>query len=169
MEILYIIRKAIILIYGQIKNLEQEVCGFSPLIRKGLEYLKNTDIANMASGKHVIDGDILYAVVVDHVPESKTVQRAEPHKDYLDVQYVHSGEEIIGCSFLSAKNEVLEDLSLERDVIFYKTTFEEVDLTLTAGSYAIVFPDDVHRPGCSTGNSTKVRKVILKIKLSAMK
>lgn len=159
----------IILIYGQIKNLAQEAGAFSALIKRGLEYLKNTDIAEMDSGKHIIDGDTMFAVVSDYAPEPRAARRAETHEKYIDIQYVHSGEEIIGCSFLSDKNEVLENLLAENDVIFYKTTFDEIDVKLTAGSYAIVFPDDIHRPGCSTGSNAEVRKVVLKIKLSAIK
>lgn len=157
------------MIYGHINYLEQELGAYSAVIKQGLEYLKNTDIAKLDSGKHVIDGDNIFAVVSDYVPEPKDQRRAEAHKKYIDIQYVHSGEEFIGCSFLSPKNEVLEDLLAEKDVIFYKTTFDEIDVKLTAGSYAVIFPDDVHRPGCSTGFNAGVRKVVLKIKLSAIK
>ncbi len=151
---------------GHIKNLEQEQSGFSAMIRKGLAYLKNTDLANLESGKHVIDGDIMFAAVSDYVPKPRAERRAEAHVKYIDIQYIDSGEEFIGCSFLSDKNEVLEDRLVEKDVIFYKNTVDEMDVKLTAGSYVIVFPDDIHRPGCSTGSTANVRKVVLKIKLS---
>ena len=154
------------MIYGCIKNLEQEKSAFSPMIQKGLDYLKNADISNLSPGKHVIDGDTMFAVVSDYLPENKATRRAEAHQEYIDIQYVHSGEEFLGCSFLSDKNEVLEDLLAKQDVIFYKNTVDEMNIKLAAGNYAVVYPQDVHRPGCSTGSIDKIRKVVVKIKLS---
>ncbi|MEN6414511.1 MAG: YhcH/YjgK/YiaL family protein [Veillonellales bacterium] len=157
------------MIYGQLKNLEKEESVFAALIRRGLEFLEKTDIGKLEAGKHIIDGDVMYASVQDYLPKVKTERRAEAHVKYIDIQYVHTGEEYIGCSFLSGQNEVLEDRLAEKDVIFYKNTVDEVPVKLTAGDYAIFLPADIHRPGCSTGSAAQVRKVVVKIKLSAVK
>lgn len=157
------------MLYGQLKNLDKEKTIFSGLIRKGLEFLSKTDIGTLEAGKYMLDGEVLYASVQDYVPQAKEERRAEAHVKYMDIQYVHTGEEYVGCSFLSGKNGVLEDRLAEEDVIFYKNTVDELPVKLTAGDYAIFLPDDIHRPGCSTGALAQVRKVVVKIKLSEVK
>jgi YhcH/YjgK/YiaL family protein len=39
---------------------------------------------------------------------------------------------------------------------------------MTEGSYAIFFPQDVHRPGCIKNKATPIRKVVVKVALSEL-
>ncbi len=64
---------------------------------------------------------------------------------------------------------VKEDKLAEKDVIFYEAVPNETDLRLTEGMYAIFFPWDVHRPGCAARVSGPVRKVVVKVKMDALK
>lgn len=152
------------MIYGHLKNTDSESQFYAPALQKGLVYLKNTDLQSLSTGKHLIDGENLFAVVSDYTTEKKDRRRAEAHKKYIDIQYIHSGKEVLGCSFLTAENRVLENRLEADDVIFYDAK-QETDILLTPGCYAIVFPDDIHRPGCTAGNAASVRKVVVKIKI----
>ena len=65
-------------------------------------------------------------------------------------------------------NKISESLLAERDIIFYHDVNDESELTMTEGSYAIFFPQDVHRPGCIKNKATPIRKVVVKVALSEL-
>lgn len=155
------------MIFGHLGNLANEKTAVHSVLRKGLEYLAKTDFSAMEIGRQEID-DNMYALIQEYETQPKADRKAERHEKYIDIQYVHSGEEQIGFALYSPANEVQEDKLAEKDAIFYKTVKNEIALVMPAGSYAIFFPADVHRPCCSSGQAGKVRKVVLKIKVSAL-
>jgi biofilm protein TabA len=156
------------MIYGQLKNFEQEKAAFSPALQKGLLYLKNTDFSTISVGRHDIDGDTIFALVSEYVTEPKEARKPEAHQKYIDIQYLAEGEERIGCSLLYPEYEVTQDELALKDLIFYKDVKQEVDMLLKPGVYAILFPNDVHRPCCMTGIAAKVKKVVIKIALAIL-
>src|SRR3954470_16939039 len=60
---------------------------------KAFAYLKNTDLKNLANGKHVIDGDNVYAIVTEAPTKDYDKTAFESHRKYIDLQYVITGEE----------------------------------------------------------------------------
>ena len=156
------------MIYGQLKNFEQEKVAFSPALQKGLLYLKNTDFSTVSVGRHDIDGDTMFALVSEYTTEPKKDRKPEAHKRYIDIQYLASGEEMIGCSLLSSEYEVLQDELELKDLIFYNEVKQEVDMLLKPGVYAVLFPSDVHRPCCMVSSAKKVKKVVIKIAVSTL-
>lgn len=156
------------MIYGQLKNFEQEKVAFSPALQKGLLYLKNTDFSTLSVGRHDIDGDTMFALVSEYATEPKKDRKPEAHKRYIDIQYLASGEEMIGCSLLSSEYEVLQDELELKDLIFYNEVKQEVDMLLKPGVYAVLFPSDVHRPCCMVSSAARVKKVVIKIAVSAL-
>lgn len=151
------------MIYGQLKNLEEEKSAFSPILQKSLYYLKNTDLAGLSVGRHDIDGENIFALVSEYQPEPKIDRRPEAHQKYIDIQCLASGEEIIGCSLLAPDYEIIEDKLAQNDIAFYKEVRQEVDVVLEPGVYAILFPNDVHRPCCISRSREPVKKVVIKI------
>jgi biofilm protein TabA len=151
------------MIFGGIANLEQDKGLMSPGLLKGLEYLKKTDFSKLEAGRYEIDGTNVYASVQEYQTVPKPEKKPEAHRKYVDIQYIVSGTEIIGIGLDHPANEVLEDKLSERDVIFFKNVQDETELILSQGTYAILFPADVHRPGCSRGQSSPVKKVVVKV------
>jgi biofilm protein TabA len=149
--------------FGSIHNLEQDRKVLPPAIVKGLEYLKNTNFSQVEVGKYPIEGDRIFALVQEQQTSPKAERRAEAHGKKIDIQFVISGAEMIGFALPNPENEVAEDLLEQKDNIFYQTVANEADLLLTAGMYAIFFPEEVHRPCCRYGAANQVRKVVVKI------
>ena len=55
-----------------------------------------------------------------------------------------------------------EDYNEEKDITFY--TFDGGDYRLaTPANFLVFFPDDMHRPSVSTGDSVFVKKVVIKV------
>lgn len=153
------------MIVGHISNFEQSKDLYPEILRKGLQFLKTTDFTKVEIGRQEIDGDKLFALVQEYQPDVKQNRKAETHVKYIDIQYILSGEEIMGYTNLEAATEVAENCLADKDAIFYKNLQNEIDLNLLPGMYVIFFPWDVHRPGCVSKIGVTVRKVVLKIKL----
>lgn len=157
------------MIFGHISTLEKDAPLLPQAIAKGLDYLARTDLAALPAGKHEIEGKDIYVAINEYETQPREVRRAEAHVEYLDIQYIISGEELIAYSLLADENEVLSDELAEKDAIFYSTVRQETDLIMTPGVYAIFFPWDVHRPNCTRKETSKVKKAVVKIKMSLLK
>ena len=153
------------MIVSHINNFEKEQGFFSPILQKGLRYLINTDFSKVSNGRHVICGDDMFAIISEYSPEDKEKRKPETHEKYIDIQYIISGEEIMGYKNFSQASMVLEDHLIEKDIVFYKGIDNESEIKLQQGMFAIFFPWDIHRPGCISKTDIEVRKVVLKIKI----
>lgn len=151
------------MIFGSIQNLEMDRCVLPVALVRGLEYLRDTDFYKLEPGRYEIDGTAIFALVQEYQPVPKGEKKPEAHRKYLDIQYVFQSSEIICYSLENRVNEVLEDRMAEQDILFFKSVQNEMDLILTQGMYAILFPQDIHRPGCRYGEGGRVKKVVVKI------
>lgn len=157
------------MIFGHISTVAKDAAYLHKNLVKGLEYLAKTDLAALTKGKYEIEGKDIFVAINEYETQPREVRRAEAHADYLDIQYVISGQEMIAYSLLSAENEVLSDELAAKDAIFYKTVQRETELVMTEGMYAIFFPWDVHRPNCILNEAANVKKAVVKIKMSLLK
>ena len=85
----------------------------------------------------------------------------ESHREYIDLQYVIEGSEYIGLSHNATENIVL--YNEEKDIAFYKADIEKY-LWADSTRFFLFFPEDLHQPCMNTGQSKKVKKVVIKIR-----
>lgn len=131
-------------------------------LKKGFEYLINTDLQALESGFHEIEGKNIFALVSYFETKRPEDCRLEAHRDYADIQYIVSGREAIG--FATLKNqEITTPYTPERDIVFFNG--ETTPLILETGMFVIFFPQDVHQPGMQVDGSEKVKKVVVKVKM----
>lgn len=151
------------MIFGDINNLNDMEKVLPGAIMKTINYLRNNDFLNMKSGVYEIDGKDIYAQVIDATTKEKNDAKPEVHKKYIDVQFSVEGKEKIGFARDTGNNKISEDLLKEKDIKFYENMENEVDLMMKPGNFAILFPNDVHRPACAVGQPANIRKVIVKV------
>ncbi|TCK93256.1 YhcH/YjgK/YiaL family protein [Natranaerovirga hydrolytica] len=157
------------MIFSNLKTWEKEKAAYSETIQKAVDFLINTDCSKLEEGKHVIDGDKIFANVMDKVTQEKEKRAPEAHIKYIDVQYLDSGKEIIGYAKTSDALVVKEDNLEAKDVVKYTNEVpNEIDLQLLPGDFGIFFPEDIHRPLCAFGEPANVRKVVVKIAVDAL-
>ena len=131
-----------------------------PRVRQALEYLRTTDMAAVALGRHDIDGNRLFALVHEYTTKPPDQCVWEAHRRYIDVQFLASGDERMGYAPLSQIRE-REPYDSGRDVAFFEPGTEFI--TIRAGMFAIFGPEDVHSPSHHpAGSPAQVRKVVIK-------
>lgn len=156
------------MIVGNIQNLATDRKYLGAALVRGLEYLAKTDFSALAAGRYEIEGTAMFALVQEYRTAPKPEKKPEAHRKYIDIQYIHQGGEIMGFGLDDPANEVSSDRLAEKDALNFKDIRNETDLVLTPGMYAILFPQDLHRPGCDLGQGGNVKKVVLKISMDLL-
>jgi len=88
--------------------------------------------------------------------------RWESHRRSIDVQVIVSGAELMEVGD-TGMLPVSEDLTPEKDVIFYAAGSPGSMLRMGAGDTAVFFPIDAHRPSLAVSEPRLVRKVVVKV------
>ena len=129
----------------------------------GLEYLR-TFSPSTPVGKYPLDDDKVYALVQSYSTSPAIQNKFESHRNYLDIQYVARGEEII--QYLPLAQLIVETpYNSEKDCALYKDPTHSTPLLLLSGSFAIFYPEDGHKPRCLVTHSRPVKKVVIKVQL----
>ncbi len=131
-------------------------------LKKGFEYLKNTDLLNAAVGKYEIDGTNVFAMISEYDTKIHEDCRPEAHRVYTDIQLIISGKEAMGYTTLNYQIPITE-FNTEKDIVFYAC--DTVPVILEAGMFAVFFPQDIHRPCMQVDGPVKVKKVVVKVKM----
>jgi len=150
------------MVYDKIDSIETYK-GLSADIFEGLKFLKQV-IPNMKSGAYDINPRVK-AIVSEY--ETKIVNELgfEAHRDYIDIQYLISGKEIINSLPLEYLKEI-KPYNKEKDAAFYEEVeVKPQELLLGNGYFAILFPQDGHMPQLCVNKPEKVKKVVIKVKL----
>jgi biofilm protein TabA len=130
---------------------------------KAFTFLKETDLSTLATGRHIIDGDNVFGLVSEAPTKDYDKTTFESHKNYIDLQFVISGEENMAKTSLT-------DVTLDKpyneksDIMFY--TGEGKIYTVAQKSFLIFFPSDAHRPNITPGGNKVVKKIVIKIRVA---
>jgi YhcH/YjgK/YiaL family protein len=130
-------------------------------ISKSFEYIKATDLKTLPAGKYPIDGENIFELVSEYKTKPESEGKLEAHRKYIDVQYVISGEELMGYVPLGGQR-ILDQYKEENDIVFF--TGDKSFTKVSEGMFAIFFPEDVHMPGISTGKISDVKKLVIKVR-----
>lgn len=148
--------------FGSVKNIAN-ISVYPVAIQRALQYLQETDFMQMEAGSYEIEGKQLFAQVIDTTTGKLEERFPEIHRKYIDVQFLVQGSEAIGFVTDNGQNEIKEDALAERDVLFYHNVENENFIEMLPGSFAVFYPNDVHRPNCNVQEETAIRKVIVKV------
>ncbi|SDW53534.1 YhcH/YjgK/YiaL family protein [Flavobacterium degerlachei] len=130
-------------------------------LAKGFEFIKNTDLVQIEPGTYEIDNKEVFAIVQEY--DTKEIKDCvlEGHTKYIDIQYVIEGAELMGVT--TKKNQKVVTSDLDKDYTFYEG--ETAYIRLKAGMFTVFFPDDLHRPCVQNGQSSRVKKVVVKVQI----
>lgn len=134
----------------------------NPRFAKAFAWLRGFD-GTQALGRHDIDGDHCFALVQTY--ESKPQDKAlfEAHRKYIDVQFLHAGRETILWAPLATMQEETMAYDAEKDAALWKLTADTTPLHLSAGHFAILFPEDAHAPCIEWDRPEQVVKIVVKV------
>ena len=147
------------MIYDTLGNLEN-YRGMYPQVTRALEIIRDTDFSSMEDGTYKVDGfDFRYMLQSYTLTEVKDT--AEAHKDFIDIQFIIAGTEMMGVAPLADMDEEVRARP-EKDVWNYRGKLDW--LTITKDRFVVFFPNDAHAPGSMPPDGpVDVRKCVFKI------
>jgi len=128
-------------------------------------FLGQTDLSALPAGRHPIDGENVYASVTHNPSRDLDSTEWEAHRDYIDIQAVIAGEELIGVHPV-ASAVLTKPYDAKRDVANYKA--EGTLHTARPGTFFIFFPTDAHRPNITPGGNRPVKKIVIKLRAAKL-
>jgi biofilm protein TabA len=131
-----------------------------PVFPRALAFLRQRDLRALAVGRHEIDGERLYAMVVKGQGKGRDKAPLEIHRRYIDLQYTLAGGELIGWKDAGACRQA-RGLDEAKDVGFCDDA-PEAWIDVPAGALAVFFPHDAHAPMAGEG---EVCKVVVKVRV----
>jgi biofilm protein TabA len=139
--------------------------------KTAFDYLAMVDADTPADTHHRIQGDDIYAVVMDYDTRPLHEAKLETHRKYADIQVLLSGEEE-ALWLPNTDLKIQTPYDSERDAAFYELpTTPGAALRLKPGVFVMFFPDDAHMPMLRVGNAIThaVKKVVIKIRVDLLK
>lgn len=131
--------------------------------QKGFDFIIDCLNNPKPVGRYEIEGEDVFALVQEYQTVAETEKKWESHEQYIDIQYVADGVEAMGWG--SKKDfEPCCEYSAEKDIVFYQNR-EDSRVKVSAESFAIFYPDDIHRPGCNWNNAVQIKKILIKVKI----
>ena len=134
----------------------------SERFKKAYEFLAREDLATLETGRYSIDGTNVFANIMEYNTAPAAEKNMEAHKNYYDVQFVASGEEVLQYAPLESVEEAAP-FDAEADFGMYGTPQNLSTIYLSAGDMVVVAPEDAHKPGCTAEAQSHVRKVVVKV------
>lgn len=132
-----------------------------PKFEKAFLYLQQTDFSTLEKGKYEIDGKDIFFMVNEYDTIDAAGEQMEAHKKYIDIQYMVTGEELVGHDYLKAQTPS-KAYDEEKDFMLFgeKPAFFT---KLSAGNFGVFFPTDLHMPNLKVEASVPVKKIVVKV------
>ncbi|MBQ0142280.1 MAG: YhcH/YjgK/YiaL family protein [Prevotellaceae bacterium] len=148
------------MVYDNINNIEL-YRGLSEDIYAGLKFLSSVD-SSIENGVHTISENVK-AIVSEYETKTVNPNGFEAHCEYLDIQYLISGNEIIKCKPIEGLC-VTKEYDAENDYLLFSDKVNNtLDCLLGDGYFTLLYPDDAHEPQLCAGNPMIVKKIVIKI------
>ncbi len=130
---------------------------------KAIEFLRLRGLHDLPDGKVEIEGNNIFAIIQRYETYEAVVPTFEYHRKYIDIQYLVSGEEIIGWAPVE-RMTVTTPYDAEKDVAFGTMAAGKwTPVLLQPGQAAVFWPEDGHAPRLAAAAPSAVMKIVIKI------
>lgn len=134
-----------------------------PRFAAGLKWLGEFSPA-MADGRYDINGDDVFALVQSYDTVPLAEKKFESHRVYADIQYIAEGSEVI---YYAPTADLVPTMVYDeaRDCILYTDPAAATPLLMGPGRFAVFYAQEGHKPGCIHDAASRVKKVVVKVRL----
>lgn len=134
-------------------------------VEAAVEYLRNLVVTEEDVGKkNTVDENFFY-FVQSYMTKPAKECKLESHRIYADIQLVARGNEIMDLADIS-RLSVKEEYNAGSDVMYWDIPQRMASITLGAGDYIILYPENAHRGAACIKESERVLKIVGKVKIN---
>lgn len=143
------------MITDKLENIEKYRVFLKPEI---IDFIKNLT-NNIEIKKHTINNSD-YANVETYLTKQHTDCYYEAHRVYADIQILLSGRERID---FADKSKLVTKTEYKPDIEFFENSVpENSSVYLDETNFAIIFPNEAHKPQMQSDKQLQVKKVVVK-------
>ena len=148
----------------RLENLGRRVAGLGDGFRRVAEFLATTDLASLAAGRHVLDGDAAFVNCDATRYVRPSERRLELHRRYFDIHVPVTHDEQLVLAPVAADFD-LPSFDAERDIGFVDSAEGAVTRVVRRGEFCLVWPKTcLHAPAIALGEPHDARKLVAKIR-----
>lgn len=116
-------------------------------------------------GRYQLSGED-FANVEIYTTKNVSDTKFESHKNYIDIQLLLSGKELIYINSVSGLN-VSVPYNKDKDIVFYSNSVEDADfVSLDGTNFIMLYPHEAHAPQAAFNNiPSEVKKVVVKLRV----
>jgi biofilm protein TabA len=149
------------MIIGNLQRLDMAMLPAPLLQLLSREECSHQNLLNKDDGKYDIIDDAVFYLISSPVTADESNIKSEFHEQYLDIQILLTGQEIIATSAtISTPHDYQQS---KPDLIFVENDEITTRVMLEAGDFAIFYPGEVHRPTCQIDAPDRIKKAVFKI------
>jgi biofilm protein TabA len=137
----------------------------TPALQKAIDFLRQHRSGDqpLPDDKIAIDGERVVGSVYCYETVVTQAPKMEAHRKYIDLQFIVSGEEVIGWAPLD-RMALTQPYDETKDACFGTVPPHEfTPVYLRAGQLAVLYPEDGHAPKMAAGKPVPVKKIIVKV------
>ena len=150
------------MIYDVFGNIEF-YCHEGTALHRALCFARDFD-AGRGDGRIEIDGDDMFAIAMSYDTKAAEELDFESHEKYIDIQRLLKGRELMDVS-LDTDLKVKTAYSEEKEAALWEEPGHYSELPLEGERFAVLYPQDIHRPCRIWDASMAVRKLVVKVRL----
>jgi biofilm protein TabA len=121
-------------------------------------FLRDRNLEEINPGKYPIAGEQVFATITEGPSRKIEEIKWESHKNYIDLQYIIKGKELIGVADTSTatitKPYIVDVINYNADGKYY---------TAGQGKFFLFFSNNAHRPTIKIDGYDVVKKIVIKI------
>ncbi len=150
------------MIIADLEHIDEQV-PMTPALRIAFDFLCLRGLPDLPDGNIEIKGDQVFAIIQRYVTVKNDTPAFEYHRKYIDIQFIVSGEEIIGWAPIELM-EISKSYDAGKDICFGTVKKGKwTPVTLQAGHFVVLWPGDGHAPKLAAGEPSRVVKVVVKV------
>ncbi len=123
-----------------------------------------TEAATKPDGEYEIKGRDIFAIIQSLTTIRRAEGKFEAHREYIDIHYCVTGEEIIEWAPVETLTPQGE-FNLEKDYGHYRVPDQTIQTHFTPGVFGIYLPADAHMPKIAPKAPSPLKKVVVKIRV----
>ncbi|MBQ4160790.1 MAG: YhcH/YjgK/YiaL family protein [Clostridia bacterium] len=126
---------------------------------KSFNFIEKAIRENLPLGKYEIDGENVFANIQSYEPTPDN-DVYEGHRNYIDIQFIVSGNEFMECAEIDTCTSTKP---YAPDCELFKANGNTAKLECGANTFAIFFPNDIHKPSKILNPNEVVKKIVVKV------
>lgn len=151
------------MIFDQLNNMRRYE-SLHPQFDMVFDFIAENDLNTLPQGRYPIHDDEVFVIIDEYQTQPATGSAYEGHRNYIDIQVILSGSELMGVAPLTHQIPT-QAYDHQKDFALYKNPQpQEFFLKVSPGTFVIFYPEDLHMPCISEGAQAKsVKKAVFKI------